>query len=725
MRGKVEVIQIIEDGREKVLYEESNLVVDQGGQTIVDMLTTPATVFDTNPRVMDTSNWVVQAISFGKDASAYHRNAHKVVNKNLLPYSSPSALYKINGVGMQGVSSINMPASEANVTWRVCSAPDVDPPAIFSGVASSIAHVTEVVNLNPSSPKGSIRCVNTGCNRVLVYNLVEKTHPYGGSSRYSTSGPQDIWLCASLYFKVATDKYPLFFGASTLALTPYGKTRTVLPKLSVRGVGYDHSTHEGAQSYGNAKGATQPTINPKTGEVSSMAFAWKKEKSRSPSAGFAISGWEPGGGIEKLDNGWYRSWTSILTCSGVSAVQMIMYPVISNYFDSSGGVYIYGCQLEVGKFPTELQHKNDGIMPTNWDFSGNMMAMGRNITPEWRNALGTAQPSGGPSGTGGVVRVSGIAGVSSYYPQGPSGLEATLPSYPSPMDDKLERGDTRPGFEVSSPVRGFGVGQNLNVIPYRYNLSSIGWVSGGFTLGTTHLNQENNFDLWWAWRNITYNFPVNRIGPNAYYLGCYPEGSSTGGTNWSIGVDVDTSTSYYPYSGQIASGTYYGGFNEASSMDVSGYVGKVYNPIVGTTWGGGHKGNVGLPADNSFSAYGLVVSSPAFSTNNFVDNTKVVYETTIFSGDAGLANLYGGIYNMGLWTLDVKESLKRAVPPFIFKPLFNPRQYRLFSSKKFVNNLTFIQDAVGPSTGNMEAGALNYQHLKIRWTIDFNPAEEQ
>ena len=150
----------------------------------------------------------------------------------------------------------------------------------------------------------------------------------------------------------------------------------------------------------------------------------------------------------------------------------------------------------------------------------------------------------------------------------------------------------------------------------------------------------------------------------------------------------------------MVSGNFDSGFNEAASMDVFGFVGKVYDPI---------NNRVGLTGEGvSLSGHGLTVSSNSTG--------RVTYETTIFSGDAGMANLYGGIYNIGLWTLDLKESLKNAAPPFNFNNLDNPIKYRLFSSKKFVDNIVSVHDSIGQT---LPAGINNHRSIKIRWTLDF------
>ena len=75
MRGKVEVFSIEDDGSCRLLHTESNLVVDGAGETIVDMLTTPSSVSVVAPAIMDTSNWRVNAISFGPAGGNFGNDA--------------------------------------------------------------------------------------------------------------------------------------------------------------------------------------------------------------------------------------------------------------------------------------------------------------------------------------------------------------------------------------------------------------------------------------------------------------------------------------------------------------------------------------------------------------------------------------------------------------------------------------------------------------------------
>ena len=180
----------------------------------------------------------------------------------------------------------------------------------------------------------------------------------------------------------------------------------------------------------------------------------------------------------------------------------------------------------------------------------------------------------------------------------------------------------------------------------------------------------------------------------ASVLGCFPDGSGVGGTNWSSfngkGYTVDD---------VIVSGTFIGVVNEASSMDVSGFVNMVMS---------------GSPNDTHDYLMSSISSGLCMSGLCGVTSGAVEYSMLLGSGDVGLSNFYGGIYNMGLWTIDMNESLKAGnTPPYSFGPLDNPRKYKLFATKHLTKNLGFINDH------NNLAGALNYKDLTIKWRLHF------
>ena len=77
MRGRVQIYKLIND--EQILIEDSgNMVVDKAGEIIVDALTISPSLsgIASASAILDTSNYTIQAISFGKDAAGYSNHAH-------------------------------------------------------------------------------------------------------------------------------------------------------------------------------------------------------------------------------------------------------------------------------------------------------------------------------------------------------------------------------------------------------------------------------------------------------------------------------------------------------------------------------------------------------------------------------------------------------------------------------------------------------------------------
>ncbi len=237
-------------------------------------------------------------------------------------------------------------------------------------------------------------------------------------------------------------------------------------------------------------------------------------------------------------------------------------------------------------------------------------------------------------------------------------VDAGFPTPPDPEKTKLEE-DTNLSslvsyseqeISISSVVPGNG--QLTNFLPF-LNMSS--------TLSSTELSGPN-------------------IIQAASLLGCFPEGVSVsypvGNKNRVFYKDGRTLGTQV----QISTGSY---FNEVGSMDVSGFVNKV---------------------SGSNSTLGLTVSSNA----SFASNGTVEYAVTLSKDDALFAHAYGGIFHLGMWTIDMKESLLNGnTPPFAFSVLNNPRKYRLFCRKGVSKDLTYIEDITA------------YQDLTIKWRLHF------
>ncbi len=236
-------------------------------------------------------------------------------------------------------------------------------------------------------------------------------------------------------------------------------------------------------------------------------------------------------------------------------------------------------------------------------------------------------------------------------------VDAGFPSPPDPEKTKLEENtnlsslvsSSEQEVSISSVVPGNG--QLTNFLPF-LNMSS--------TLSSTELSGPS-------------------IIQAASLLGCFPEGVSVsypGAENtvfYTDGRALGTSV-------EISTGSY---FNEVGSMDVSGFVNKI---------------------SGSDSTLGLTISSNA----SFASNGTVEYAVTLSKDDALFAHAYGGIFHLGMWTIDMKESLCNGnTPPFAFSVLNNPRKYRLFCRKGVSKDLTYIEDITA------------YQDLTIKWRLHF------
>lgn len=249
-----------------------------------------------------------------------------------------------------------------------------------------------------------------------------------------------------------------------------------------------------------------------------------------------------------------------------------------------------------------------------------------------------------------------------------------LPTYPDPSLQVLE-----PSIEMSAMVGGYFVssvfppnGQLTNFLP-----SSI------FTEMV---------------KNTVFSSTTSAVAV-ASLLGCFPDSSASinfaAGNRFSkdyIRRESSEATPYIQAAGIPVVGGY---FNSASSMDVSGFVNMIMSSVPRTGY------------SMSSTTSGLCMSA----NSNFSSNGIIEYSISLASGDIGFANMYGGIYHLGLWTIDMQKSLQNGnTPPFAFRQLNNPRKYKLFCRKGLSKNLGFIEGS--------NADYLN-RDLLIKWRLRF------
>jgi len=265
---------------------------------------------------------------------------------------------------------------------------------------------------------------------------------------------------------------------------------------------------------------------------------------------------------------------------------------------------------------------------------------------------------------GGAINTAGWRTVDdkddTYQPNQGFSVEA-----PNPAGGVLsENSDVSSALEVDgrdTDISGFfpGNGQHVNFMP-----SAI----------RNHITQGTDFDT-------SAEFVGN-------LMGSYPAGASETGT-------IARGALYYLESGgpQVVKTLTTGSYpNDASSMDISGFITMIMSSVP----------NPGYPFANTQN--GLCISAnSAFATNGTVE-----YSTKLSKDDVHSLNVFGGIYQMGLWTIDMKQSLLNGnTPPFEFRVLDNPRKYKLFCRKTVSKDLTYITDYN------------QYADLTIKWRLHF------
>ena len=94
MKGEVQVFAMGNNGEQRLL-KESNLIMDGFGECVATILTTPSSIVsnaeygvsDDVLQRLDTSNFTIGSIAFGKGTKGFMHNAHDIKNVNMLGFS--------------------------------------------------------------------------------------------------------------------------------------------------------------------------------------------------------------------------------------------------------------------------------------------------------------------------------------------------------------------------------------------------------------------------------------------------------------------------------------------------------------------------------------------------------------------------------------------------------------------------------------------------------------
>lgn len=649
MRGEIEIYR-----GDELLYHDNNMIVEGAAKTLADIMTLSPSLSGIEDHgtssILDTSNYTIQAISFGKDLDTFSKHGHIYPSVRNITYtstfSSTTDLGRDYGVGL------------TSDEYLIESRPDLPNPPGFESVPSSVAHVVHVVD-------------KTTDKVFYISDLINLRN----SSELDVipSGFQDSWWCYSWYIKKDTDYYPPRWDTVT------DPSRLEF-KLTARSP--DSYTAGGTSQF---RGISRNSLTVEffeSGEVSATDITTFDSDQRNNLAGFTEEDWKGTGGVQAVGDGWYRMWTSVPAPSGCDQLNAQLYPVgyagPPNYGELSGGLFIFGLQAEAGRWPTELQFNEFGRKVNAWDLSASPLSQ------RYEYSEGAA-PTVLDKGT---VRV--VTDPDSAFYASSLNVKNALGEGPNPESTRLESKSILPST-VSGTFTRLDFGQNPNYVPFR------SWSSTDYNFSAYDEKLQYVKDIYLPKHGDKGTPSIGNMGNHAFFLGCYPEGSSTGGSTYAMVSSLESSAAY---ANPIHTGTYNGTFNEASSMDHLGFVNMIMSSVPNGTY------------QMSSTSSGLCVSAPGAPV--YQAPAYLEYSVTIGSGDVGYSNLYGGITKMAMWTIDVPESLKAGnTPPYVFRTLNNPRKYRMFCTKHFQQNICKVNDFGG------RAGADQYDDLLIKWRLHF------
>lgn len=607
MIGTVEIYKNFGTPHQKLLHQENNLVVNGAGQAICDLLTTPSGAVSgftgLDAEVTDSSNYTVQAISFGKSSEAYRNNTH-FYPFNLSSYLGAGEFAEYVTLVKQDKVIRAVSLEDENIESTVHSYdPKRDPGA--------------TPNVNDTQLEPDTRC---------AIDLV--------SGQYHTMG--------------------------------------------------DYIMQGRAHAYGHNLNRVQSHTNPNL-------LSYTENPNSDPNAGSAPdmanqTVWTSSIGVAKItlldENTGPFSNTSAILVSGTGtdfAVLRQEIPLQNTYFhenlDHTFSLYAQLPDINpVSSLELNISDRTGTTTAHTVSYSFSGINTSDISAPEMvgtvNGASGNINPSAGLEGSGGWYR-----------------LECRLENLGTKAT--TAQLDT---LQVKAILGKHTLFSDTPAAIYLY-----GWQLEESAAATEY-------------KKVPALRPTFEEGGLAgdLFLGCYPPTTQADFAILSSIANLETPQSNIFISGTYPTDTEHNYFNASAcrSMDQNGFVKALYN----------HHGDA--YSQNDITS-GVVVSADAdFSTVG-----EVKYVCTISSGDLGYSNMYGGIFKLGLWTIDLPKSLAYLSPegnpkgipkfPLRFTAGYNKLIYKLFAEKSLTKNLAAIKD------DGSDAGATAYEDLTLIWKMKF------
>lgn len=626
MKGAVQITEIYEDGTSKVVVDEDNLIVDGAGESIASFMSMPSSVAFLNgsveQRILDTSNYIIQALAFGKGSLGYKENAHKYKRHNLVP--SANEFFELENT----VTGYTV-RRQVGITKQ-------DDPNPFDG-SSNVYKINALGTTTDFSfvSGAGIVDVNGAVYAPKIFS-VDLKYDFEDKLENPTTGP-----AAALR------------GQTTIILKNQGDD------VSGTVLWYNGSTasvSEGDPSLMNNTLAVADT------NLTNIF-------------------------LKKLGGGWWRA--SVVSFSGTDSSQPLafnIYPAGKDGINTwagpnapSGSIFVSRPTLNIGSVPVNYFLPNEDPYSLAYD----RFSMPHLVSSVASFVYGSANTQGAPSGiylpnTGGTFR-SNVSSYDSIH---------SLPEQQNPVLTKLES-NTETSYEESTDINlelghtpnftGF-IGKPVSLLSY---VSSTGDLVGN------------------ALTPVSANLPLD-----ARFLGGMNPGTAVAEPTVSLNLINGSLPSVPIFNSPVVSVSLDANGaaadrakNSVRAVDISGFVRARYDG-----YGESASNNAFLNVSGE-NGLGVFASSTG----------EVIYKSSISKPDAAFLNFYGGITEMGMYTMDYFETLKTSSGYSIDKDVDtgDDMKFKLFCRK------TFNEDVTGRSDYNGNAGLPVPAAIAIQWRLKF------
>ena len=614
MKGAVKITEIYEDGTSKVVVDEDNLIVDGAGESIASFMSMPSSVAFLNgsveQRILDTSNYIIQALAFGKGSLGYKENAHKYKRHNLIP--SANDFFELENsvtgytvrrqVGVTKQDDPNPFDGSSNV-YKINALGTTD---VFSFVSGA-----GIVDVNGAVYAPKIFSVD------LKYDFEDKLEN-------PTTGP-----AAALR------------GQTTIILKNQGD------EVSGTVLWYNGSTASVTEGDPALMNNTSTPFNDTDGDLTNIF-------------------------LKKLGGGWWRA--SVISFSGTDTTEPLAFSVYPAGKDGhntwagpnapSGSIFVSRPTLNIGSVPVNYFLPNEDPYSLGYD---------RVSMPHLVSSVASFV-HGSPNNSGDAASGIYLPNVGGTFRSNLSSYDSihSLPEQQNPVLTKLES-DTETSYEESTDIN-LDLGHTPNFTGFIGKpVSLLSYVSStGDLIGNALTPASSTLPL------------------DARFLGGMNPGTSVTEPTVSLNLIDGASPDVNKFNSPVTSVSLDANGpasdrakNSIRSVDLSGFIRTRYD------------GYGESAANNAF----LNVSGD----QNGVDSSstgEVLYKSSISKPDAAFINFYGGITEMGMYTMDYFETLKTSSGYSIDKDVDtgDDMKFKLFCRK------TCNEDVTGRSDFNGNAG---------------------